>query len=240
MNSKSPIPLYHQLADIITAKIQSGKYKTGNIIPSEVELKNRYKIGRPTVRQAMDLLVKKDLIFRKRGAGTFVKKKSREVDLFSLAGTSLAFKAKGISIKTTIIENISLINVKKDLKNPFFNKQAFFLSRLTKAEKNPFLVEDIYFHPELFTNIDKIDLTEKSLAQVVSDNYYLKPETGRQTFTICFLSEKKSNLLNLKKTDVVLEVKRTLNFPGAERAVYSRLLCKTDEFAFSQTISNNT
>ncbi|MCK5312952.1 MAG: GntR family transcriptional regulator, partial [Desulfobacteraceae bacterium] len=146
LNFQSPIPLYHQLADIIIMKIRSGEYPADNAIPSEIELKNRYKIGRPTVRQALDLLVKKNLIIRKKGAGTFVKQKPVKVDLFSLAGTSLAFGAKNISIKTTILKDISLIDVKEDKENPFFNAQAFYLSRLTKAENRPVLIEDIFFH----------------------------------------------------------------------------------------------
>jgi GntR family transcriptional regulator len=239
LNFQSPVPLYHQLADIIVAKIRSGQYKAGEAIPSENELKNFYKIGRPTVRQAMDLLVKKDLIQRRRGAGTFVKEKPVQVDLFSLAGTSLAFGTKGITIKTTILEDIILKEVKNDIYNPFFNSQAFFLSRLTKAESKPVLIEDIYFHPLLFAGIDKIDLAEKSLAQVVYDNFYIKPENGRQTFKVVKINQKKAELLNLENDDVILEVKRTLNFPGAEQAVYSRLLCKTDEFAFSQMISGS-
>ncbi len=238
LNFQSPIPLYHQLADIIIMKIRSGEYPADNAIPSEIELKNRYKIGRPTVRQALDLLVKKNLIIRKKGAGTFVKQKPVKVDLFSLAGTSLAFGAKNISIKTTILKDISLIDVKEDKENPFFNAQAFYLSRLTKAENRPVLIEDIFFHPELFAGIDKINLVGKSLAQVVSENYYLKPENGRQTFKIVCLSQKNAKALALVKNDQILEVKRILNFPGAKKAVYSRLLCKTDDFAFSQTISS--
>lgn len=239
LNFQSPVPLYHQLADIIATKIQSGQYQAGKAIPSENELKNLYKIGRPTVRQAMDLLVKKDLIERKRGSGTFVKIKPVQIDLFSLAGTSLAFGTKGISIKTIILEDIALIDVKNDIQNPFFNSQAFYLSRLTKAENKPVLIEDIYFHPWLFAGIDKIDLAERSLSHVVYDNFYLKPENGRQTFKIIQTDQKRADMLNLKHDDFILEVKRTLNFPGAEQAIYSRLLCKTDEFAFSQIISGN-
>jgi GntR family transcriptional regulator len=241
LNPNSPIPLYHQLADIIATKIQSGEYIEENAIPSEIELKNQYKIGRPTVRQALEQLVKKDLIFKKRGAGTFVKKSRREVDLFSLAGTSLAFGAKDISIETIILENISLVNVEKDKENPFFNTVAgaFYMSRLTRAENKPVLIEDIYFHPILFAGIDKIDLKGKSLARLVLDHYYLKPENGRQIFKIASLSPKNAELLNLDQNDKILEVKRTLNFPGAKRALYSKLLCKTDDFAFAQSISSN-
>jgi DNA-binding GntR family transcriptional regulator len=57
LNHKSPIPLYHQLADILLEQIRSGHYKPGQMIPSETGLAKQYSIGRPTVHQAMDTLV---------------------------------------------------------------------------------------------------------------------------------------------------------------------------------------
>ncbi len=236
LNTQSPYPLYHQLAEIITSKIRSGKYKPGETIPSENQLKNKYKIGRPTVRQAMDILVKNNLVYRKKGAGTFVREQAREVDLFSLAGTSIAFKTKGISIETTILENISQTQVKNDIDNPFLHREAFFISRLTKAETDPVVIEEIYFHPTLFFGIDNFDLAGKSLSNVVAEQFGLRPEKGRQTFKIALLSDKEAEILNLDTRQPILEVKRTMDFPMAEQAVYSRLLCRTDKFVFSQTI----
>jgi GntR family transcriptional regulator len=58
LNPQSPIPLYHQLADILMAGIRSGDYPTGHRIPSEPQLAKDYGIGRPTVRQAIDVLVR--------------------------------------------------------------------------------------------------------------------------------------------------------------------------------------
>lgn len=237
LNPQSPIPLYHQLADILTEQIRSGTYKSGDVIPSETTIAKQYSIGRPTVRQAMDILVRKGLVERKRGSGTFVKNQDRQVDLFSLAGTSQAFLTKGIKTISKSIEPITLREIIDDKNNPFNGKTAFFLSRLTIVHKDPVLLEEFYLNPELFPGLDKIDLENRSLAGVVSDLYYLKPETGRQTFKISFLSEYKAKLLNRKPADPILEVQRILNFPGAKRAIFSKLYCRTDKFAFSQTIS---
>ncbi len=114
LNSKSPIPLYHQLSDIILAKIRSGEYPPGSRIPSENRLAAAYGIGRPTARQATDLLVRKRMLVRKRGSGTFVEESRKEVDLFSLAGTISSFHKKGISITTQIIEDIRMETVEND------------------------------------------------------------------------------------------------------------------------------
>ena len=122
LNSRSPIPLYHQLADIILAKIRSGEYPPGSRIPSENSLASRYSIGRPTARQATDLLVRKRILIRRRGSGTFVCEKQKEVDLFSLAGTISSFHKKGISITTRILHKTRLKLIEDDPENPFANK----------------------------------------------------------------------------------------------------------------------
>jgi GntR family transcriptional regulator len=125
LNPKSPIPLYHQLADILLERIRSGLYLPGQMIPSETGLAKQYRIGRPTVRQAMDTLVQKGVIQRKRGAGTFVKRVSPRVDLFSLAGTSQAFLTEGIPIETKLIKPTVQKKIFHDPENPFNNQEAF-------------------------------------------------------------------------------------------------------------------
>ena len=236
LNTQSPLPLYHQLADILMQQIRSGIFKPGDTVPSETSLAKDYKIGRPTVRQAMDVLVKKGLVERKRGSGTYVKEKPRSIDLFSLAGTSQAFLTRGIEIGTEIVEKTSMIRVKNDPANPFNQAEAFYLSRVTKDNAGPIVLEDIFLHAQLFSGIDNIDMQNRSLSQLVLDQYHLKPQTGRQSFKIRSLSGSKAVLLEIKNNSPVLEVSRTLDFPDAPEAVFSRLFCLTDRFAFSQTI----
>lgn len=237
LNPQSPIPLYHQLADILTDQIRSGIYQPGDVIPPETLIAKEYQIGRPTVRQAMDTMVRKGLIERKRGSGTFVKEQGPDVDIFSLAGTSHAFLTKGILTTSKIVAPALIQTVQDDPGNPFHLEQAYFFSRLTLVDKEPVLLEDIYLHPQLFKGLEKLDLENRSLSMVVSDQYYMKPEKGHQTFKLSFLSREKSELLALKPSDPILEVQRKLDFPGYDQAVFSRLYCKTDRFVFSQTIS---
>lgn len=240
LNPESPVPLYHQLADILTDHIRSGIYRPGDVIPSETGMAKQYCIGRPTVRQALDVLVRKGLVERKRGSGTFVKQPGRQVDLFSFAGTSQAFLTKGIKTISKLIDPVSVREITNNSDNPFNGRTAFFLSRLTCVKTDPILIEEFYLHPELFLGLDKVDLENKSLSRVVSDQYYLKPSTGRQTFKVSFLSDDKATLLGLSSSDPILEVQRTLDFPGAKEGIFSRLYCKTEPFAFSQTMDLNT
>ena len=236
LNSQSPIPLYHQLADIILAKIRSGEYPPGSRIPSENRLAATYGIGRPTARQATDLLVRKRMLVRKRGSGTFVEESRKEVDLFSLAGTISSFHKKGISITTQIIEDIRLETIENDSENPFSGREVYFFSRLSSVEDMPVLIEDIYLHATLFSGIERFNLQGRSLSQIVEAQYYMRPTGGKQNFRIGYLTGEKAESLDISSGTPILAVKRFLHFEQAKNAIYSELFCRTDRFVFAQTI----
>lgn len=238
LNPNSPVPLYHQLAEIISERIISGEYRPGQAIPSETAFARQYHIGRPTVRQAMDVLVHKNLILRKRGSGTFVQSPAPKVDLFSLAGTSQAFFTRGITIEKTIVTPVTRMSVDNQPDNPFNHASAYFLSRLIRAQNTPVLKEDIFLDPELFRGLDRVDFGTESLSRTVADMYHLTPENGTQVFTLAQPDADTARLLELAPKASILTVFRELNFPDAPKAVYTVLYCRTDRFAFSQTIGN--
>jgi GntR family transcriptional regulator len=65
-------PRYQQIKALITQSLQSGEWKPGELIPSEVELAGRFKVSQGTVRKAIDELAAENLVMRKQGKGTFV------------------------------------------------------------------------------------------------------------------------------------------------------------------------
>ncbi len=236
LNTQSPVPLYRQLAEILMAGIRSGDYPPGDRIPSEPQLAKDYGIGRPTVRQAIDVLVRKRLLSRRRGSGTYVRAPEQEIDLFSLAGTSSAFHKKGIAVDVQLLQNTRRVNVPADAENPFAGGTAFYLSRLNRVGGSPVLLEAIYLHPVLFKGIERVELSGRSLSQVVESSFYMRPVGGRQTFRIGCLDAPKAAVMDITADTPVLVVHRFLNFKQATNAVFSILYCNTDTFVFSQQI----
>jgi DNA-binding GntR family transcriptional regulator len=68
----SPVPLYHQLAEQLTAAISDGTLRPGDPFENEVALSDRLGLSRPTVRRAIAELVGQGLLVRRRGIGTTV------------------------------------------------------------------------------------------------------------------------------------------------------------------------
>jgi GntR family transcriptional regulator len=236
LNRNSPVPLYHQLADAILKGIRSGAYVVGEKIPSEHELASLHKIGRPTVRQALDSLVRKGALVRRRGSGTFVAPQPENVDLFSLGGTMASFRSTGHQPRVELAFPPARKEVGGDTVNPFAGGPAIVLTRVSWVEETPVLVEDIYLHPTLFAPIETIDLRGQSLSRIVEERFHLKLTSGEQRFRITYPDMRLSKLLSLARTTPILAVNRFLHFPDAPNAIYSELFCRTDRFVFTQSI----
>ncbi|KPC76027.1 GntR family transcriptional regulator [Streptomyces sp. NRRL WC-3753] len=86
VDRSSPVPLYFQLAQQLEASIEHGALTPGSLLGNEIELAARLGLSRPTVRQAIQSLVDKGLLVRRRGVGTQVvhSKVRRPLELSSL------------------------------------------------------------------------------------------------------------------------------------------------------------
>ena len=75
-----------------------------------------------------------------------------------------------------------------------------------------------------------------SLSQLVDEHYYMEPDGGKQNFRIVYPGRSKAAALGLPAGEPILEVQRFIHFPQSKSAVYSELLCRTDQFVFSQKL----
>lgn len=82
----SPVPIYFQIAQQLEEAIQSGLLPPGSRLENEIALAKRLGLSRPTIRRAIQELVEKGLLVRRRGIGTQVVhgRFSRSVALTSL------------------------------------------------------------------------------------------------------------------------------------------------------------
>lgn len=72
VDRSSPVPLYLQIAEAYERAIRDGALSPGTKLDNEIALADQFNISRPTIRQAMDKLVREGLVVRRRGVGTQV------------------------------------------------------------------------------------------------------------------------------------------------------------------------
>jgi GntR family transcriptional regulator len=78
LNTPAFSPLYQQIKELILQNLQSGEWKPGESIPSEMDLAARYRVSQGTVRKAIDELAAENLLVRRQGKGTFVATNSEQ------------------------------------------------------------------------------------------------------------------------------------------------------------------
>jgi GntR family transcriptional regulator len=72
LDRSSPVPLYFQVAQALQEAIEAGLLAPGLRLENEIQLADDLGLSRPTMRRAMEYLVDKGLIIRRRGVGTTI------------------------------------------------------------------------------------------------------------------------------------------------------------------------
>jgi GntR family transcriptional regulator len=249
LDAASPLPLYCQLADELYAQIRAGTYPPGTKIPSEHELAEQHGIGRPTVRQATSTLVERGVLARRRGSGTYVRSVPVRVDLFSLAGTLVSFRERGFELEVSLVSEPRIEEItEKD--HPLAGRAAARLVRLSllpqqasegsQASSEPVLLEEIDLDSDRFPDLLDLDVSGRSLSEIVESRYRMLPQSADQTFRIARLDSERAACLRLPDGEPVLRVDRTLHFASAPAAIFARMYCRTDRFVFSQRITGHS
>ena len=95
LERNSPVPLYYQVAQAIEHAINTGTLAPGDRLENELSLTSRLGLSRPTARQAIQELVKKGLLVRKRGVGTqVVRSRFRRTEALSSLNDDIAKAGK--------------------------------------------------------------------------------------------------------------------------------------------------
>lgn len=92
---KDSTPLYHRLKSELLSSIQSGIWKMGHLLPSEIELARQFQVSRTTVRQAIGDLVASGYVVRQQGKGTFVAERSKSLTASRLYGFAEELRLRG-------------------------------------------------------------------------------------------------------------------------------------------------
>ena len=70
LDRSSPVPLYFQISEPIAQLINSGALPADTRLEDELSMAARLHVSRPTARQALQRLVDRGLLTRRRGVGT--------------------------------------------------------------------------------------------------------------------------------------------------------------------------
>ena len=89
------LPAYQAIKDHILARIDSGEWGEGSLIPSENELARQFNVARMTVNRALRELTDAQVLTRTKGAGTYVAPPKYQSTLVQLRNIADEIAARG-------------------------------------------------------------------------------------------------------------------------------------------------
>ena len=237
VNQKSSVSLYVQLANIIRNDVNDGTLKPGTQIPSEPELCKKYKISRVTVRNAIDLLCKENILYKKQGKGTYVSyPQFLEDSVAELHSFSKSNRLQKIPTHTHIEEKIikkcSISEFKKFDMFEELQDEYIYIERLRYIYDKPAILEKDYL-PLQFQDLMEIDLEDKSLFQMIHDTAGINPTNFNDLFYITKATKEIADYLELPQNAPVLSVYQTVLDNNLNLLYYNVQFIRPDRYTYT-------
>src|SRR5437764_10647593 len=89
-------PRYREVADTLQRRILAGELTSHDRLQSERSIAEQHGLSRMTARQAVELLVRRGVVYRRPGSGTYVAPARVEHTLQRFAGFSEQMRSQGI------------------------------------------------------------------------------------------------------------------------------------------------
>jgi DNA-binding GntR family transcriptional regulator len=167
LDRTGPIPLYYQVEQRIENAIMSGALPAGARLENEVALGERLNLSRPTIRRAIQDLVDKGLLVRRRGIGTQVVhgRVTRGLELTSLFDDlNKGEKKPATSLLSYAVDNAN--DVVADRLGVPLGSPVLHIKRLRIADGVPVAVLENWL-PEHFLDITEDDLQRSGLYELL-------------------------------------------------------------------------
>lgn len=235
LERSGPIPLYFQISQRLEKAILEGDLPAGSRLENEVALGERLGLSRPTVRRAIQELVDKGLLVRRRGIGTQVVhgQVTRGVELTSLyddlaqsgkkPSTSL-LKMKVIPADAKIAAALAVAE----------GTPTLHLRRIRLADNVAFAVMENWL-PQDLIDMKAEDIVEHGLYQVMRSRG-VTMRVAKQRIGARKATSEEANFLEIEKSSAVLTMDRTA-YDNTGRAVEFGHHCyRPDLYSFEVTL----
>ncbi len=206
----SPLPYYVQLKAALVESIESGRWKPGDLIPSEPELCRMFDVSRTVVRQALKDMTYQGLVVRERGRGTFVAepKISSGSLVHSLVGFYEDMAERGHAPVTRVLEQAIepagpklMTALRIDSTTPVIK-----LVRLRFVQDEPIVLVTSYLPYDLCPELVNADLSEQSLYAFLKSEYGLSVASGRRRIEAVAANETEARLLHIDEGAPLLKL----------------------------------
>ncbi|WP_269937527.1 GntR family transcriptional regulator [Arthrobacter sp. HY1533] len=231
----SPVPLYHQVVKGIEAAITSGELEAGSKLENEIDLAASLNLSRPTMRKAMDELVRAGLLVRKRGVGTQVVSSQvrRSLELSSLFDDLVQRGGKPstevltfshLQATPAICEKLALAPGSK----------VYHFTRLRMVDGKPLALMENWVRDDI-VKIDESTLAGEGLYALLRTggvNFRL----AKQSIGAAVATKHQAGLLEIDSASALVTMERTAVDDKGRNVETGQHVYRADQYSFEMTL----
>jgi GntR family transcriptional regulator len=235
------VPRYYQLASILREQILEGRFDTHHPIPSERQLETLYSVSRPTIRQAVDLLVRQGYLYREHGRGTFVSPQKLQKGISELTSFSEDMKQRGLEPGQVILSlgmTAAPDKVRQQLDLPVEDCQVLKVERLRLGDGVPMGLQTSYTRLPEGGSVERAELEAAgSIYRLLQEKYHLIPTEADETLEVTVATKEEAKLLQIRAGSPLLLSERTTFSQNRRPFEWVKILYRGDRYRYSAKLT---
>ena len=233
VNKDLPIPLYHQVKDLLLDAIEAGQWSSDQQLPNESKLAELFGVSKITIRQALQELSDLGYIRREQGRGTFVSKPKfgqgpRELMSFTeemgrhhLTASSHVLEKRVTQADLAVAEHLQLR----------LNAEVLVLKRLRLADGEPMGIQTAHIPVDLAPGLSEESFENVSLYELLQNRYGLQAARSREQYSAMSADGESAVLLGIAASAAVFAAERVTFTKNGTPFEFTKSVMRGDRYS---------
>jgi GntR family transcriptional regulator len=235
---KTRVPRYHRIAETLRDRIREGDLTPGTRLENQRALARSFGVTLMTLRQALELLERENLIARRHGLGTFVAAPSIDYDILQLRRFAGDLSAQGEHVTTRMLGS-RLAPVDRRVTDALGLRprgRVVAIERLRLVDGHPMSLQRSFLPPALGEPVLAADLAVTPLIQVLEFKLGVTIERARETVSAVRLGRREARELGCLAGVPAFESERVSYDAAGAPVVFDRVYIPGDRFRITREL----
>jgi GntR family transcriptional regulator len=232
------VPRYHTIAEQLRGRIRDGELRAGAPLDNQRKLARSFGVTLMTLRQALEVLERENLIVRRHGLGTFVAAPSIDYDILALRRLVGDLSAQGEDVQTQILGARFVTGDRRaaialGLVPP---TRVWQLDRLRLVGHHPMSLQRSFLPAHLGEEVMRADLGVTPLRQVLEFKLGITISRARETVSAVRLGRREARELSCRSGVPAFESERISYSHTGSPVVFDRVFIPGDRFRITREL----
>jgi GntR family transcriptional regulator len=232
------VPRYHRIAESLRERIRNGEWPAGAPLPNQRRLARDFGVTLMTLRQALELLERDNLITRRHGLGTFVAAPSIDYEITKLRRFAGDLSAQGESVSTRVLAARPTVADRRvgTALGVGLRARVVMVERLRLVDERPMSLQRSFLPTRIGEEVLTSDLAETPLSQVLEFKLGIVIVRAREAVSAIRLGPREAGELGCPSGAPAFESERVSFDAAGQPVVFDRVFIPGDRFRITRDL----